>query len=98
MHRPKFPDEPAKNELLPYGLQAVQDAVDKLPEEYREEIQSPLEKVAESMRRRKRVLELVQEALSVLRLDMKYLMFDVEATRRERDVYKRQAENQKPGD
>jgi hypothetical protein len=29
----------------------------------------------------------VQEALGQLRLDMKYLMFDLEATRRERDLY-----------
>jgi hypothetical protein len=28
----------------------------------------------------------VQEALSQLRLDMKYLVFDLEATRRERDA------------
>jgi hypothetical protein len=31
---------------------------------------------------------LIQEALSQLRMDMKYLMFDLEATRRERDDYK----------
>ncbi|MBU2213460.1 transcriptional regulator [Patescibacteria group bacterium] len=98
MHKPKFPDDPAKDEPLPYGLQAVQDAVDKIPEEYRGEIQPPLAKVAESMTRRKRVLELVQEALSVLRLDMKYLMFDLEATQRERDEYKRQVENHKLDD
>jgi hypothetical protein len=31
----------------------------------------------------------VQEALSQLRLDMKYLLFDLEATRRERNEYRR---------
>jgi hypothetical protein len=35
--------------------------------------------------RRTSLLNLVQEALSQLRLDMKYLVFDLEATRRERD-------------
>ena len=35
--------------------------------------------------RRRRIMNLVQEALGQLRLDMKYLMFDLEATRRERD-------------
>ena len=35
--------------------------------------------------RRKRILTLVQEALQQLRLDMKYLVFDLECTRRERD-------------
>jgi hypothetical protein len=42
----------------------------------------------ESTRRRRRILSLVQEALSQLRLDMKYLVFDLEATRRERDAYR----------
>jgi hypothetical protein len=32
---------------------------------------------------------LVQDALSQLRLDMKYLTFDLEATRRERDELRR---------
>ena len=32
----------------------------------------------------------MQEALSQLRLDMKYLVFDLEATRRERDALKPQ--------
>jgi hypothetical protein len=34
----------------------------------------------------------VQDALSQLRLDMKYLMFDLEATRRERDDFRRKLE------
>jgi len=38
--------------------------------------------------RRKRILELVQEALSQLRMDMKYIVFDLECTRRERDELK----------
>ena len=45
-----------------------------------------------STRRRRRILSLVQDALSQLRLDMKYLMFDLEATRRERDEYRRKVE------
>lgn len=38
--------------------------------------------------RRKRILELVQETLAQLRLDMKYIIFDLECTRRERDEAK----------
>ncbi len=52
-----------------------------------------MDRVVESTRRRRRILTLVQEALSQLRLDMKYLVFDLEATRRERDAYR-----QKSGD
>jgi hypothetical protein len=37
------------------------------------------------MDRRSRIINTVNEGLQQLRLDMKYLMFDLEATRRERD-------------
>ena len=46
--------------------------------------------VVESIRRRRRILGLVQEALSQLRLDIKYLMFDLEVTRQERDALREQ--------
>jgi len=48
-----------------------------------------LDEVVEGHVRRKRILVLVQDALGQLRLDMKYLMFDLEATRRERDDLKK---------
>lgn len=35
---------------------------------------------------RRRILHLVQEVLAQLRLDLKYLMFDLESTRQERDA------------
>ena len=57
------------------------------PTEYSRELIPALERVVESTKRRRRILNMVQDALSQLRLDMKYLMFDVEATRRERDEY-----------
>lgn len=59
-----------------------------LPNEHRAEIETVLGRVVESTKRRRRILTLVQEALSQLRLDMKYLVFDLEATRRERDRLK----------
>ena len=48
--------------------------------------------MVDSNRRRRRILLLVQDALSQLRLDMKYLAFDLEATRRERDEFRRKLE------
>lgn len=62
--------------------------VANLPTEHRGEIENVLGRVVESTKRRRRILTLVQEALSQLRLDMKYLVFDLEATRRERDRLK----------
>lgn len=49
-------------------------------------------RVVEMVNRRRRVLKLVQEALSQLRLDVKYLMFDLEVTRRERDELRERLE------
>jgi hypothetical protein len=48
--------------------------------------------VMESTKRRRRILSLVQDALCQLRMDMKYLMFDLEATRRERDEFQAKLE------
>ncbi|HET6878873.1 MAG TPA: transcriptional regulator [Pirellulales bacterium] len=74
---------------LPQDLIDLAVALQKLPDEYRESIQPVLNRVIDSTRRRRRILHLVQDALSQLRLDMKYLLFDLEATRRERDDYRR---------
>jgi hypothetical protein len=74
-------------EELPADLQRLATAIRALPDDYSRELIPALERVVESTKRRRRILNLVQDALSQLRLDMKYLMFDVEATRRERDEY-----------
>ena len=60
----------------------------------RREIDIAFERVAESVRRRRRILNLVQEALSQLRLDIKYLMFDLEITRKERDELQARTEEE----
>ena len=73
---------------LPMDLNDLITAVESLPQEHRQNLEKPLERVVEYTRRRRRILNLIQEALSQLRMDMKYLMFDLEATRRERDAYK----------
>lgn len=43
--------------------------------------------------RRKRILGLLKESIEQLRLDVSYLVFDLQATRRERDEYKNQLDN-----
>jgi len=89
--------EPTKSntsptEEIPAELIELTEVVDKLPEPYRSQMQQSVERVVSSSKRRRRLLSLVQDALSQLRLDMKYLAFDLEATRRERDDYRRQLE------
>ncbi len=77
---------------IPAEIAQLSSVVSELPEEVRETVTPYMEKVIDSTKRRRRILSLVQDALSQLRLDMKYLMFDLEATRRERDDYRRQLE------
>jgi hypothetical protein len=60
-------------------------AVEELPATYRHQLEPLLDRVIEGTTRRRRILLMVQDVLSQLRLDMKYLLFDLEATRRERD-------------
>ena len=80
----------ATTEELPQDLTDLAAALERLPAEYREAIQPIFCRVLDSTRRRRRILHLVQDALSQLRLDMKYLLFDLEATRRERDDFRQQ--------
>lgn len=48
-------------------------------------VQAAAQIIKESLHRKQRVLGLVQEAISQMRLDVKYLVFDLECTRKERD-------------
>lgn len=81
------PSTNATNEIS-QDLLDLATLVTELPTAHRERLEPVLARVFESTRRRRRILNLVQEALAQLRLDMKYLLFDLEATRRERDLYK----------
>ena len=89
--QPRF-TKPVTNEV-PAEIAELAAAVHELPPELRTKISPVLDRVIESTKRRRRILNLVQDALGQLRLDMKYLMFDLEATRRERDDYRRQLED-----
>ena len=74
---------------IPREIQDLAEAINLLPHDCRQKVDPFLNRVIDSTRRRRRILSLVQDALSQLRLDMKYLAFDLEATRRERDEYRR---------
>jgi hypothetical protein len=78
----------AAQDQVPADLSRLADAIHNLPEPYGAQMAPLVDAVVESTKRRRRILTLVQDALSQLRLDMKYLMFDLEATRRERDEYR----------
>ena len=74
---------------MPLELKELFDAIESLPDEHKQRLKPLAEKILDASKRRRKILTLVQDALSQLRLDMKYLVFDLEATRRERDDYQR---------
>ncbi len=75
---------------VPLELEELGKLIASLHAPCQTELDSAFQKIVDSVRRRHRILVLVQEALSQLRLDIKYLMFDLEATRKERDELKQQ--------
>ncbi|MFM8400774.1 MAG: transcriptional regulator [Pirellula sp.] len=75
---------------LPAELSELQSAIDRLSTESKLVLQPLFQRVVESTNRRRKILQMVQESIGQLRLDMKYLVFDLEATRRERDELQRQ--------
>ena len=81
-----LPRTSAVTEELPKDVADLAAAVAALPAEQRSRLEPLMFRVVDRTKRRRRILNLVQEALSQLRLDMKYLVFDLEATRRERDA------------
>ena len=87
---PRFPDTGESD--LPRELVDLAQKITDLPEPLQKDLETAYSRVVESVRRRRRILALVQEALSQLRLDIKYLMFDLEVTRKERDELKMRME------
>ena len=92
MSNPTRVIKPSTDEV-PQEIADLARAIAQLPGQLREKVDPAMVRVIESVKRRRRILSLVQDALSQLRLDMKYLAFDLEATRRERDDYRRQLED-----
>lgn len=79
---------------MPAEINELIRVIGGLPEEHQIELAASVERIVEFTHRRRRILNLVQDALGQLRLDMKYLMFDLDATRRERDQYKKALDDQ----
>jgi len=77
---------------IPKDILTLLTVIKSLPLEYRQRFELIAKTIKENTLRRKRMLSLFQDAHSQFRLDMKYLIFDLEATRRERDDYRRKLE------
>jgi hypothetical protein len=84
------------SEELPLDVAELAAAILRMPADVRTKLEPLVARVVDSTKRRRRILALVQDALGQLRLDMKYLVFDLEATRRERDALKNAGSQDQP--
>ncbi|MGI5831084.1 MAG: transcriptional regulator [Thermoguttaceae bacterium] len=73
-------------------LAELGDLIRELPPETRPRFEEAYARAVRRIERRRRILSFIQESLSQIRFDMKYLVFDLESTRKERDEYRRQLE------
>jgi hypothetical protein len=89
-----LPHVSTPTEELPKDVSDLVEAIERLPADQRSRLAPLMVRVVDSTKRRRRILNLVQEALSQLRLDMKYLVFDLEATRRERDALRQEPDDE----
>jgi hypothetical protein len=87
-------DFPNSNELerLREDVVALRKWLESAPNDVQSHVMPVLDRVLTDAVRRRQLVLAIQEALSQLRIDMKYLVFDLEATRRERDLLRRKLE------
>jgi hypothetical protein len=74
-----------KDQQLPQDLVDLRNHLDKLPLAVRSQLIPLCDRVGHYARLQSRLVRIAQDAVDQLQLDIKYLLFDLEATRRERD-------------
>ncbi len=78
-----------RKDQVPQDLIDLRSHLEQLPWFYREKLLPLCERVGHFTRLQGRLVKIAQDAVDQLQLDLKYLMFDLEATRRERDDCKK---------
>jgi hypothetical protein len=83
MSRQDYADR--RKESVPPELVELRGYLNQLPQAWREKTVPLCERVGEYIRLQYKLLRLSQETVENLHMDVRYLLFDVEATCRERD-------------
>jgi hypothetical protein len=91
MAKPVPPNERTSD--LPPEVVELRRQVDMLPRASRNRLVPLCERVAHLVYLQAGLLRVAQDAIDRLHLDNRYLVFDVEATRRERDALRQELEN-----
>jgi len=79
-----------RKDQIPSELIELKAHVEQLPLHLRQKLLPLCERLHHYTRLHSRLLRIAQEAVDQLQLDVKYLHFDLEATRRERDELMRE--------
>jgi cell division protein FtsB len=79
-----------RKDQIPSELIELKNQVEQLPLHVRQKLLPLCERLHHYSRLHSRLLRIAQEAVDQLQLDVKYLNFDLEATRRERDELMRE--------
>jgi hypothetical protein len=82
-----------KNEPLPKEMLELCNAVGQLPLAQRNKLGPLCERVGHLLQLQSRLLRISQDTVDQLQLDVKYLLFDLEVTRKERNAFKHELEN-----
>jgi hypothetical protein len=80
-----LPPEWRHDPHIPRDLIEMRCHLDQLPLQFREKLVMLCDRVGHYARLQSRLVRIAQDAVDQLQLDVKYLSFDLEATRRERD-------------
>ena len=89
---PRFHIEPRTT--MPSDLEELGRRINQLSEADRRSIRPVYDRVLESFRLRTRIMNVAKEALERIRLDMAFLRFDLEATRREKESLEKQMDGE----
>ncbi|MFO0970630.1 MAG: hypothetical protein U0793_34255 [Gemmataceae bacterium] len=74
-----------RKDTVPQDLVELRNHIDHMPLQERGKLLPLCDRIAHFTRLQARLVKIAQDAVDQLQLDVKYLIFDCEATRRERD-------------
>ncbi len=89
----KSVDSDKKKDEIPPELVELSAQVDQLPRAAREKLGPLCDRVVYFVQLQARLIRIAQDAIDQLHLDNRYLLFDVEATRRDRDALRAELGN-----
>jgi hypothetical protein len=81
------------SDYLPKEIGSIRAEVERLPLSVRDRLLPLCDKICHFIGLQGRLFEMAQESADRLQLEVKYLMFDLDCTRGERDAFREELEN-----